>query len=94
MSTTFIIEFFILLPLAGFVITLLIPQENEDLISTISFSAVGLHLSSIVLFIGYWLFNGLPVFDHNYLTLYQTDDYDFFIDLYFDKITAVYLLVG
>ena len=94
MSTTLILEFFILLPLAGFAITLLIPQENEDLISTISFSAVGLHLTSIVLFVGYWLFTGRPTVDHNYLTLYQTNDYDFFIDLYFDKITAVYLLVG
>ncbi len=94
MSTTTILEFFILLPFAGFIITLLIPEKNEDLISTVSFSTVGLHLFGIVLFIGYWLFNGRPTYDHNYLTLYQTNDYDFFIDLYFDKVTTVYLFVG
>ncbi len=90
----FILELFILLPLAGFIITLLVPEKNENLISTISFSAVGLHLSGITLFIAYWLFGGMPTISHNYLTLYQTIDYDFFIDLYFDKITAVYLIVG
>jgi len=45
-------------------------------------------------FIVFWLFTGQPILSHNYLTLYQTTDYDFFIDLYFDRITAVYLFVG
>lgn len=94
MTTTLILEFFVLLPLAGFFISLFIPEKNEDLISTISFSAVGLHLTGVILFIVYWLFSGQPVLSHNYLTLYQTTDYDFFIDLYFDRITAVYLFVG
>jgi NADH-quinone oxidoreductase subunit L len=88
------LQFFILIPLAGFVISLLIPEKNEDLISTVSFSMVGLNLGSFTLFLIYWLLSGYPTLDHNYITLYQTTDYDFFIDLYFDKITAVYLLVG
>jgi len=89
-----LLQFFILIPLVGFVISLLIPEKNEDLLSTVSFGMVGLNLSGITLFLVYWLFKGYPTLDHEYITLYQTGDYDFFIDFYFDKITAVYLLVG
>ncbi len=70
------------------------PEKSEDLISTLSFSVVGLHFAGVVLFIVYWLFSGHEIISHNYLTLYKTTDYDFFIDLYFDRITAVYLFVG
>jgi len=94
MTMDLLLQFFILIPLTGFVISLLIPEKNEDLLSTVSFGMVGLNLSGITLFLVYWLINGSPILDHDYITLYQTGDYDFFIDFYFDKITAVYLLVG
>jgi NADH:ubiquinone oxidoreductase subunit 5 (subunit L)/multisubunit Na+/H+ antiporter MnhA subunit len=94
MTMQFLLQFFIYVPLAGFIVSLLIPEKNEDLISTSSFSFVGLHLNGVVIFIAYWLWNGAPTLNHQYISLYQINDYDFFIDLYFDKITAVYLLVG
>jgi NADH:ubiquinone oxidoreductase subunit 5 (subunit L)/multisubunit Na+/H+ antiporter MnhA subunit len=94
MTMQFILQLFIYVPLAGFIISLLIPEKNEDLISTSSFSAVGLHLNGVVVFIAYWLWNGFPTLNYQFGSLYQINDYDFFIDLYFDKITAVYLLVG
>src|SRR6185295_417146 len=72
----------------------LIPEKNEDFLSTVSFGAVGINLNAFVLFLVYWLINGSPILDHKYISLYQAGDYDFFIDFYFDKITAVYLLVG
>lgn len=91
---TLFLQFFILVPLTGFVISLLIPEKNEDLLSTASFGMVGLNLGAISAFLAYWLWSGFPILNHEYITLYQTGDYDFFIDFYFDKITAVYLLVG
>jgi len=94
MTMTLLLQLFILIPLTGFVISLLIPEKNEDLLSTVSFGMVGLNLSVISLFLVYWLFQGYPILNHEYITLYQTGDYNFFIDFYFDKITAVYLLVG
>jgi len=90
----FLLQFFIIIPFVGFILSLLIPEKNEDLLSTISFGAVGINLNAFVLFLVYWLFNGHPILNHESITLYQTGDYDFFIDFYFDKITAVYLLVG
>ena len=91
---TFILQFFILVPLLGFVVSLLIPGKKEDIISWAAFSSVGLHLFGATLFLAYWLTNGHPTLNIKDIVLYQTSDYSFFIDFYFDKITAVYLLVG
>ena len=94
MEIATIVEIFILIPFFGFAISLMIPKKNEDALSAASYLTVGLHWFSISAFIIYWLIVGRPTFDHKYLTLYQTADYEFFIDLYFDRITAVYLFVG
>jgi NADH:ubiquinone oxidoreductase subunit 5 (subunit L)/multisubunit Na+/H+ antiporter MnhA subunit len=90
----FILEFFVLFPLLGFVISLLIPKKNETLISWIAFSSVGIHLLAAALFLGYWFMVGHPTLNMKDIILYQIPDYSFFIDFFFDKITAVYLLVG
>ncbi len=91
---TTLLPFFILLPFAGFIISLLIPAKNEGLLSITSYLTAGIHWAGVTLFTVYWFFDGHTVLDHDYVTLYQTTDYDFFIDFYFDKITAVYLFVG
>lgn len=91
---TFLLQFFILLPLLGFTLSLLIPGKKEDLISWGAFTSVGLHLFGATLFIGYWLLNDHPTLNLKDIVVYQTDGYSFFIDFYFDKITATYLLVG
>lgn len=89
-----LLPFFLLLPLAGYIISLLIPDRQETLISRITFGMVGLHLISAVVFTGYWLFYGHPTLNEKDYILFQTTEYEFFIDLFFDKITATYLLVG
>jgi NADH:ubiquinone oxidoreductase subunit 5 (subunit L)/multisubunit Na+/H+ antiporter MnhA subunit len=94
MELSTIVEIFILIPFIGFIISLVIPQKNEDALSATSYLTVGLHWASINVFVVYWIVTGFPTFDHKYLTLYKTTDYEFFLDLYFDKITAVYLFVG
>ena len=55
---------------------------------------VGLHFLSAIAFTGYWLINGHQTLNQKDIILFQTTDYEFFIDLFFDKITATYLLVG
>ncbi|HQQ97181.1 MAG TPA: proton-conducting transporter membrane subunit [Cyclobacteriaceae bacterium] len=88
------INFFVILPVIGFFFNLIIPRQKEDTISWAAFSAVGLHLLVATGFIVYWLFNGMPVLNIKEVIIYQTDDYSFFIDFYFDRITATYLIVG
>lgn len=87
-------EFFILLPFVGFIVSFLLPSKNEGLISKWSFLVIGIHMFSFQAFLIYWFIQGHPVFDLKDLVLYKTDGYEFYIDFYFDAITAVYLFVG
>jgi NADH-quinone oxidoreductase subunit L len=88
------IHVFILIPLLGFFISLLAPSKNEALISRIAFTTVGLHFISSIGFSIYWVFNATPTLDLKDFVLFKSVGYEFFIDFCFDKITAVYLLVG
>ncbi len=88
------IHVFILIPLLGFIISLLCPPKNETLISRVAFVTVGLHFISAVGFSIFWIFNRVPTLDLRDFVLFKSVGYEFFIDFCFDKITAIYLLVG
>lgn len=89
-----ILQLFIFIPLLGFIISLLIPDKNETAISRTAFLTVGLTLFLVLGFVGYWLFNGHPVLNLKEIVLFKSKEYEFLVDLCFDKITVVYLLVG
>ncbi len=88
------LHLFILLPLIGFLISIMVPDKKEGLISRIAFISVGIHLFSATVFLVYWLFNGHPTLDVKDIVLFGSENYEFFIDFAFDKITATYLFVG
>ncbi|MCC7453879.1 MAG: hypothetical protein IT222_06920, partial [Crocinitomix sp.] len=85
---------FVLVPLLGFVLTLVISKNNERWISRIAISTMLLSLVLAVGFVVYWLFSGHSSLNIKELVIYSNSSYEFFIDLYFDKVTATYLLVG
>ncbi len=58
---TSFLHIFIFLPLLGFLISVLIPDKKEMLLSGVAFSSVGLHLFCALGFLAYWLLNGHPV---------------------------------
>ncbi len=89
-----IIQLFIFIPLLGFIVSLIIPRKQENSLSRTSFTILGINLFCLVLFVGYWLFNGHPILNLNEILVYKTTGYEFLLDFYFDKITVVYLLVG
>ena len=91
--TEFIL-FFILVPLLGFWVSLIIPKKNETLLSAFSFLTVGLHFTGFWVFFIYWMLHGRPVLNLQEFTLFSSGDYAFYLDFYFDTITAVYLFVG
>ncbi|CAN5482670.1 hypothetical protein BH10BAC4_BH10BAC4_08550 [soil metagenome] len=91
---TSFLHVFIFLPLIGFVISVLIPDKKETLLSGVAFSTVGLHLFSAAVFLGFWLFSGSPTLDVKDIVLFRSAEYEFFIDFAFDKVTATYLFVG
>jgi len=88
------INIFIILPVIGFLLSLLIPRKNENLLSSVSFLTVGLQLFLSLGFIAFWLWNGAEVLNVKDFSVFQAKGYDFYVDLYFDRITATYLVVG
>lgn len=90
----FILQFFIIVPLIGFVISLFVLSKKEKVISWTAFLTVGVHFFGLLVFIIYWLLSGYPVLNLKEIPIIKTSGYEFYIDFYFDKITAVYLLVG
>lgn len=91
---TNLLPYFLLLPGVGYVASLLAPRRSEKTVSGIAFATVGGQLLLALAFTVFWLVNGAPAIDQKEVVLYQTPHYSFFIDLSFDKVTAVYLLVG
>lgn len=89
-----LLQFFILLPLLAFFISLLIHKKKERLISKLAISTIGLHLAACAVFIIYWLINSYPLLDVKHIVFFKTADIEIFIDFYFDKVTAVFALVG
>lgn len=88
-----LLHIFILVPFLGFIVSL-ISKNREKYISFIALSTVGIQLTGAFLFVLFWVFTGFPVLDIKDLVIFDSHDYEFFIDFGFDKITAVYLLVG
>ncbi|MBI1222082.1 MAG: hypothetical protein GC180_05715 [Bacteroidetes bacterium] len=92
-SNSFIIAF-VLIPLLSFVLSLVLPARKENLIWKFSFASVLIQGIALVSFTFYWGGNGFVPMNFSEWTLYQSTEYKFVIDFYFDAITVVYLLVG
>ena len=93
-----VLYIFILIPLIGFLVSVLFNKKNEKAISYTAFLTSGLFFFSILIFFINWLLNGHVIIDlrnlNEDISIYKTTTYEFYIDLFFDKITAVYALVG
>lgn len=89
-----LIQLIILIPLIGFLISLLISKKNEKALARNAKWISLIQLASILVTLIIWGLNGFDAFNSKALVLFKNDSYEFFIDFYFDKITAVYLAVG
>lgn len=89
-----LIQLFVLLPVIGFIINTILPRKNEKLIANTAIYTVGFHFISFIAFVAYWLINDHPSIDFKNIVVFQSGDYNFFIDFCFDKITVVYMMVG
>lgn len=94
MENQLIISSFVLIPLLGFLISLLIGSANENGFSRLGVGMVSVHLLVIVVFTIGWVLGGRNPINIPELVIYDNGSYRFLLDLYFDGITAVYLLVG
>jgi NADH:ubiquinone oxidoreductase subunit 4 (subunit M) len=85
-----VINIFILIPLLGFLFSLVIPAKKEEWLSRVAFGTAGLNLIVVSIFTLYWILQGTPLLNMKDFALFATDGYEFFIDFCFDKISVVF----
>ncbi len=90
----YLLHIAILLPLLGFVVSLVLPSANEKLLSRNAYGIFGLELAVVMVLAITWVFKGMPVVNIKELVLFRTTGYEYFIDFYYDKSSMVYSLVG
>ena len=91
---TLLLNVCIIIPLAGFLVSALIPAGKEALISRAAFITMALHAFMVFLLASLWSVNGFHSIDLKEWVVVQTPGYEFFLAFRFDKISAVYALIG
>jgi NADH:ubiquinone oxidoreductase subunit 5 (subunit L)/multisubunit Na+/H+ antiporter MnhA subunit len=94
MDIVWIIQLFILIPLLGFLVSLFINPYSEKWLSRTAFITSGLNLLLFVVFFVLWVISGFETLNLKEFVVYRSGSYEFLLDFYFDKVTAVYLFVG
>src|SRR5678816_1126503 len=85
---------FIGVPLLAFLVSLFWKNKNEKPIALIvRFTKVFYIILSITFFV-LWALNGSDPVIYTIATLYQSEDFVFAVQLYYDEITAVFSIVG
>lgn len=85
---------FIAIPMLAFFATLLWQNKSEKAIGKIVRIAKVSNILIALTFFGWWIINGFEPLSHKVATLYQTDNFVFAIQLYYDEVTAVFSIVG
>lgn len=93
-SLVYIIGAVVSWPLLTFLISLSLPKDKEKWISGTAFTAVLLHLIGLITLFVMWFQQDHGIIDFAAITLYKSEHMHFYLDFYFDKVTAVYAFVG
>ncbi len=88
------LQIFIVIPLLGFITSLLASRTSEALLSRIAFVTVGLNVLLVSVFTVWWILAGHATLNLRDFVIFQSEHYEFLIDFCFDKVAAVYLMVG
>ena len=89
-----LVHLFVIVPVIGFLLSLIINESREALLSRVVFYTIGINLVVSLGFVTCWVADGAVNFNLQDWTIYSAGNFNFFIDFYFDEIAAVYLLVG
>lgn len=89
-----LLPLFILLPVTGYFLSLLMPRRNEKMLAFTGIGLAAIQFAGSLAFTFFWMLRGFPDLELKYFVIYQTSGFEFFIDFCFDKITAIYLLTG
>lgn len=94
MNITYFVHGYLGLPIAGFLISLFLPVKKEGALSVLSYSTAFLQLLLVCLFTGFWIFQGAESIQFKEISVYRSENYDFFIDFLVDKLTLTYAFLG
>jgi NADH-quinone oxidoreductase subunit L len=89
-----LLQLFIIVPLLGFLVSLFFRNKDEKAISFVAIATMGIQFFGLIIFVLLWIRNGSPILNSKHFTFYKEGNIEIFIDLFFDKITAVFALVG
>lgn len=89
-----ILPIFLIVPFLGFLVSILVHKSNEVLHSRVAFGTAGIQNALAIAFTIYWAFTGGKELNIKEFVIYSTPGYEFFVDFYFDRVTAVFLVVG
>jgi NADH:ubiquinone oxidoreductase subunit 4 (subunit M) len=76
------IHSFIALPIIGFLLSLIIPKQKEQLLSRIAVLTVGIQLITTSIFTTIWIMGGRNIINIKEFSIYSTHGYDFYLDFY------------
>jgi NADH-quinone oxidoreductase subunit L len=85
---------FLLIPALGTLLSIVLPKSTEKWLSRNAIATTALQLLAATVFIVQWAWHGAPDLNIKEVVLYRTTGYEFYLDFFFDRITAVYLMVG
>jgi NADH:ubiquinone oxidoreductase subunit 5 (subunit L)/multisubunit Na+/H+ antiporter MnhA subunit len=88
------IQLMIGIPLVGFVLSILVPENREKTLSRVAFYTAGLNLLSIFIFLIFWAFTGFQALNLKEFVLYKNEHFEFLVDFFFDRVGAVYVVIG
>ncbi|NDE61911.1 MAG: hypothetical protein EB038_06875, partial [Cyclobacteriaceae bacterium] len=94
MELSYWIQLMIGIPLVGFLLSLLVPESLEKWLSRIAFYTAGINLLSTLVFLVFWINQGGISLNLKEIVLFKNEHFEFLIDFYFDRVGAVYLVVG
>jgi NADH:ubiquinone oxidoreductase subunit 5 (subunit L)/multisubunit Na+/H+ antiporter MnhA subunit len=90
----YLFQSLIIIPLLGYVISIFLPEKKEKLISGFAIAASATHGIALLVFFILWLLNNHITLDVKDAVLLKTSTFEFFVDFCFDKVTAVFMMVG
>ncbi len=88
------LQFFIYIPLVGFLISAVQNKRHEKTLSAIAIATAGLQLVYLAWFLYQWALVDFKILDIKQFTILKTPQFDFYVDYYFDITAAVFLTVG
>jgi len=79
----------IFIAISGFLLSLIISRHKENNLSLIAWLTPGVSGLVSIIFIAVWLMKGAEPLNIKDLIIFKSSDYEFLLDFYFDKITAL-----